>query len=348
MPAKLLYADLDIWIYDGQFTADRPTSSTYAINKAKLTGEQHIRFEISELIKDYIDVEFNNNYSSISTHIWVYWRLVRAFDDLKSDTTTGYRLASTGYGYFKDGINPVLGLGKQMDNQYLYVPTDENVTVPVYIGENGVSSLLFKKNGSTIATHTPTLITTPVNENPDDLIVYYQNNNNPDQIVITYNGSDTQTITVAASYEDQTCSSTSRFTPYKVSFINKYGVVQDIWFYKKRKDSISIQRESYRINTVTVTNDTSINYNYQDSTDKLLNIDIDKSFSMNTGYINEEYNQTLQELLISEHAWITEGGQAYPIIPQTGSLSFKTSLNDKLIDYTIDFKYGFNEVNIIR
>jgi len=348
MAAKLLYGDLDIWVYTGQFTADRPTDPTYAISKSVISGEQHIRFEISELVKDYIDIEFNNNYTTISTHIWVYWRLVRYFDDFKSDTTTGYNLASTGYGYFKDGINPVLGIGKQIDNQYLYVPTNEAVTVPVYIGEGGVTSVVFKKDGSTLSTITYTPITTPVNEEPDDLIKYPSNSSNPDTVIITLSDASTQTLTVAASYDDETCSSTSRFTPYKVSFVNKYGVIQDVWFYKKRKDSVNIKRESYRINTIGVLNDASVFYNYQDTTDKILNVEIDKTFSMNTGFLNEEYNDVLQQLLLTEYAWITEGGQAYPILPQTGSLSFKTSLNDKLIDYTLDFKYGFNEVNIIR
>lgn len=348
MAARLLYADLDIWVYSGRFTTDRPSSATYRINKAVIGSEQHIKFEIAELIKDYIDIEFNNNYSSISSHIWVYYELTRYFDDFQSDLTTGYNIASTGYGYFRDAINPTLSNGKQIDNTFLYVPEDENVTVPVYIGEGGVSSVVFKKNGSTIATHTPTVVTTPSDEDADDLIKYFQNNNNPDEVVITYGGGSTETLTVAASYEDDTCSTTSRFTPYKVSFVNKYGVIQDIWFYKKRKDSISINRESYRINTVQVSNDTSIFYNFQDTTDKILNVDIDKTFTMNTGYVDEEYNDVLQQLLITEYAWITEDGQAYPIIPQTGSLAFKTSLNDKLIDYTLNFKYGFNEVNIIR
>lgn len=346
--ANLLYADLDIWVYDGAFTSARPTDPTYSITKPVIGTEQHIRFEIAELVKDYITIDFNNNYNTISTHVWVYWRLKRYFDDLKVEITTDFFLASTGYGFYKDGTNPVLGIGKQIDNQYLYVPTDEAVIVPVYIGNGGVTSVEFRKNNSTITTINYTLITTPSNEDPDDLIKYASNSSNPDTIIITLADSSTQTLYVSATYEDQTCSTTSRFTPRKISFINKYGVVQDVWFYKKRVDSISVERESYEINTVQVENDSSIFYNRQDTTEKLLNVMMQKTFTLNTGYVNEEYNNILQQLLISEYAWITEDGQAYPIIPQTGSLTLKTSLNDKLIDYTINFKYGFNEVNIIR
>jgi hypothetical protein len=37
-----------------------------------------------------------------------------------------------------------------------------------------------------------------------------------------------------------------------------------------------------------------------------------------------------------------------PLVPKTKSVTYKTSVNDKLIDYTIDFDIANNKINNIR
>jgi len=51
---------------------------------------------------------------------------------------------------------------------------------------------------------------------------------------------------------------------------------------------------------------------------------------------------------MTEQAWIEEGGVAYPITPITKSLQYKTQLNDKLINFTVEFEYAYSEINLIR
>ena len=36
------------------------------------------------------------------------------------------------------------------------------------------------------------------------------------------------------------------------------------------------------------------------------------------------------------------------ILPVTKSMQYKTSVNDKLIDFTIDFEYAYSEINLVR
>ena len=73
-----------------------------------------------------------------------------------------------------------------------------------------------------------------------------------------------------------------------------------------------------------------------------------ESITMNTGYVNDSYNQIIEELLISPVCWIEKDNQTLPVIPQNKRVTFKTSLNDKLSNYTIDFKYAYDRINTIR
>ena len=69
---------------------------------------------------------------------------------------------------------------------------------------------------------------------------------------------------------------------------------------------------------------------------------------MNTGFVKEDMNQTIEELYFSENVWIRYEGKTLPVIPTSKSLQYKTSLNDKLINYTIDFEFAFDKLNNIR
>lgn len=69
---------------------------------------------------------------------------------------------------------------------------------------------------------------------------------------------------------------------------------------------------------------------------------------MNTGFIVEDMNQTIEELFYSENVWIRYNGQTLPVIPSSKSLEYKTQLNDSLINYTIQFDFAFDRINNVR
>ena len=69
---------------------------------------------------------------------------------------------------------------------------------------------------------------------------------------------------------------------------------------------------------------------------------------MNTWFVKENMNQTIEELFFSENVWIRYEGKTLPINPSSKSLQYKTVLNDKLINYTVDFEFAFDKINNIR
>ena len=69
---------------------------------------------------------------------------------------------------------------------------------------------------------------------------------------------------------------------------------------------------------------------------------------LNTGYVDESYNEVMRELMQSEKVWLNMDDKIEPINVDTKSLTFKTSLNDKLVEYGIDISFSYNDINEIR
>ena len=54
--------------------------------------------------------------------------------------------------------------------------------------------------------------------------------------------------------------------------------------------------------------------------------------------------------MLSEQVWMYRDGDSTitPIVPTTKQVTFKTSLNDRLVDYTVNFEKAFDKINNIR
>ena len=139
-----------------------------------------------------------------------------------------------------------------------------------------------------------------------------------------------------------------KYEPKKVSFINRWGALQDLWFFKKSVESMNVEKESYKSNI--------LGYNGTYSTSNHVNRDFNvvgkESVTLSSGFLDEEYNKVFKEMMLSEKVWITNitesGEQVLPINVKTGDITYKTSLNDKLVQYTIEFDKSFDTINNIR
>jgi len=60
-------------------------------------------------------------------------------------------------------------------------------------------------------------------------------------------------------------------------------------------------------------------------------------------------NETFEELMVSEYVWVTDPDDVViPVKVKDTSFAYKTGLNDKLINYTMNFEKAFDLVNNIR
>ena len=114
-------------------------------------------------------------------------------------------------------------------------------------------------------------------------------------------------------------------------------------------NSINVQSNDYKASVMdfssTPTYDTSAHQN------RVLDLVGTESITMNTGYIDEEYNEVFRQLMLSEQVWmtrLTDTEEVFPLRPKTQSLQFKTRVNDKLVNYTVEFDFAFDKINTIR
>jgi len=69
-----------------------------------------------------------------------------------------------------------------------------------------------------------------------------------------------------------------------------------------------------------------------------------ETITLNTGYINETQNEVIRGILNSDHVFFNNAGTFVPVNVDTKSLKVLSKINDKLINYTIDFKNSFDTV----
>ena len=130
----------------------------------------------------------------------------------------------------------------------------------------------------------------------------------------------------------------SKYTIHYCDFINKYGSWQRIPFFKVAKSKFSVKGNSYKAMPEILDYDTS------KGMIRNFNINGSESISLNTGWVPESYSEVMKQLLLSET--VTINGK--PVNVVTKSLDLMTSINDKNINYKLDFKYSFDTINNIQ
>jgi hypothetical protein len=142
----------------------------------------------------------------------------------------------------------------------------------------------------------------------------------------------------------------SRYDTYTVVFINRFGVHQQMFFTAKTIENITTNGSKYK-SKFNNTNG-SINTNKHQVVD--YNKNARRQYTLNTDYIsiNEEaFNAHIQELLLSEFVWIDDEELniiSVPVNVATSSVQYKTSLNDRLVSYTIVFEQAFDLISTGR
>ena len=371
----LTSAQLELYIYTGNFTANGSVAAStlrYTITKKPLGTNDYVVFEVSELVRDYLDIEFNGQYNG--QNIWLNAIATvtggTGSVTVTPDNTNGF-LGFDGYGYFEEGANPQITSPVFISNSTILKLDDSSISIP--LDTTTVQSVAYLLNGEIIRA---AAISSSINSG--EQIKYTTNG---------VNGSDSfqsRVIVGGGTYEDSSCLqefeddfiindfdsinvtytegtnikvkilkvkniNECKYDPIKVTFVNKFGALQDIIFFKKSIEKTDVKGEEFKASVFDQSTLTYKTYQHQRTQFMVQGND---SYTMNTGYMPEDYNQVIEQLMLSEQVWATFVTDTEvlvrPLVPKTKSVTYKTSLNDKLIDYTIDFDIANNKINNIR
>ncbi len=377
--STLATATLQLYIYEGaKDTTPDAADLKYTITKSELEANNYVVFEVSELIRDYIDVKYDGEYDSYC--VWANAVItatqstgapVSSPTVFPSDYANQF-IAVDGYGYFEEGVNPEPSRSLLQSNEIMYRPEDGNINIPIFAEDT--NSVAYYNNGVIVRSQTIS-----DNDNTDQKIQYISVSGNSDnatyeervledggtlesskcleqflnyldigkvdEIVVGYD-TDAGSAAHIIKVRNLDC---SIYDPIRVTFVNKYGALQDLWFDKKSINSIEVQSSDYKSSVMNFssnpTYDTSVHQN------RVLDLVGKESITMNTGYIDESFNEVFRQLMLSEQVWmtrLTDKEEVMPLRPKTQSLQFKTRTNDKLVNYTVEFDFAFDKINTIR
>ena len=136
----------------------------------------------------------------------------------------------------------------------------------------------------------------------------------------------------------------TKYDPMKLVFVNKYGVMQELWFTAKSTESITVSGDKFKSGFVSQNG--AINRFKHQIADYNKNGKI--RYTLNTTYICEGVTRYVEELLLSEQVWLQQNGDYFPVNVTSSDVQFKTSVNDKLVNYTIDVEQANDLISTVR
>ena len=282
-----------------------------------------INFDIAELARDYIEIAYQSNYVPQTVAIETVLTNYSGLNGTGSPSLTTEIYDDIGfeaYGIFEEGVNPEVPfrnsptylIPKSTASQFeILVPNNTGGKLPSITSLNGL-------------------------------------------IATSYSSTDTSVTTV-----DGVVCNIKRIdcTKYgignKIIYINKYGAQQDLWFFLKETKNLARTNEGYKSNTITYPSG-GATYLVRNAPNKVFNTQAKQTHTLSSGYYPEFANQFFEELLLSEYIWLdpsTLNSAKTSLIPvkvKTSTVAFKTSVNDRLIEYTIEFEEAFDYINNIR
>jgi len=335
--------NLDMYIYKGDFLLDRPALPTYQLNTLSTNINETIYFDLSDMIKDYLEPVYSDDSSPISECVWVDVFPTVNYNGTDYALAPEYHRAFIGYGYFENGANPLLidyspdaerDDYKDILNESpsIIIPTGEDFEIVVdsnlintveYFDSSDISLKLDTITGSDASSSQLIYSTSPISVETSYVVV---------------TNLDTSTSQINVTYQDECL-----YTPYRLTFINRNGAYERLWFFKNSEKKASYEKDEFRRNTMSAGS-----YNLVDHQQKNLFKKSKETLRINSGFYSEDFNDVFNQLMLSESVWIRYNSQELPVNIKDSSFTFKTKFNEKLINHTLELEFAFDKVNSVR
>ena len=335
-----------------------------------LFAKPYVVFELSELARDFMETEYNNYATDtlwIDADITIKNSAGAIVQVNSQDTNTSSFLGIDGYGYFEDGTNPrSVQYTTPMVLQYnttVYYNDGADIKIPIYAEAETVTATLTSTAGADInwdnaddfwdtynetwgSGQTPVIITDNGNTNQKIqylIITDSEDLNNNDFVTISSNNASYPDVVITLK---KVCE--PKYTPLNIIFYNKFGALQNLWFFKKSMTNINITSQQFKNNILDIENSGGApSYALSKHQEKKFMANGKESITVNSGFYTEDHNEVVREMLLAEQVWIYDGTNTLPINLKSNTLQFKKSVNDKLISYTLSFDYAYDKINNI-
>jgi hypothetical protein len=121
-------------------------------------------------------------------------------------------------------------------------------------------------------------------------------------------------------------------------FVNKLGGWNYFNFFKASFNSIDVKNSDYALMQK------EIDYDYRKGQTKPFNINGGQTIKVNSGWVTEDYFEWIQQMMLSDTILLNP---QTPVTIKTMNMDKKTSLQDKTINYTLEFNFANKLINNI-
>lgn len=359
---NLTSADIDIRIYTGALDSS-VSSPQYSLSGTAI--DETVIFDISELCRDYIDSTFDGDYDC--TAVYVNYQVTEYISSVAQTPESVVSLeAFDAYTDFEEGVNSTTDTysvpSVLQSNNVIYRYADTPFNIPIH--QDGVDRVTFLNRGVEITSQTITGVDSNTN-----IIRYISSDSGNgafmDRVLAdsgVIEGDSASILNSTKGFETMECDSViiepssgdilrytvisvseGKYVPVKVTFVNKYGALQDMWFFKKHELTSSVSSDDYRRNILT-----SGSYSTTKHVDYSLRRNSKEGIKLNSGLYSEEYSEVFRQLLLSESVWIKYDNKTIPVITRQNSHTYMTSVNDKKVEFSLQLEFAFNKINDVR
>ena len=136
-----------------------------------------------------------------------------------------------------------------------------------------------------------------------------------------------------------------KYNPYQLSFVNRYGVLDYLTFFKRSDERGTFEQDSYQksiYNDAFTSPSTSIG-KYQS-----FNVNSRNAYTLNTGFVGQDHDDVIEDILMSENLCLLIDGEWVAVVPERGTIEYQKNVNQKLINYTMTFTKAFDQRSLIR
>lgn len=338
---------IELRIWRGDKVTDKPVDPTVEFNIIKPSESVNRLFkDVSPHIRDFFLNEninaFTDGIITYDSVVWVEWLGVHEGDVLIPNVE-GIEHATDGYTNYISGIN-------QTSFSYITDMVRSNTIATKKVLDTGITIIPLQR-GSIYRINdadglSSTIDLTLANDASNEQVVYsvFDNNNFNTFIAIEKVG------TGFIGRWEKVCE--AKFDPQNIVFKNKYGVYENIYFFKKPVKSINLESSEYAQNLrngITFSEQTTTGLTFQTNKHqfKTFTNQAKKTLSAMTGFVDDRLNENIEQLLLSENVFIQEGNQLFPINIKTKSLEFQTQLVNQKVNYEIEFEFAYNQINTL-
>jgi hypothetical protein len=131
-----------------------------------------------------------------------------------------------------------------------------------------------------------------------------------------------------------------------LQFMNRFGQWDNVIFKGAQHNSFTVDKTEAMFSPLSLDNSSEFVFSKHKGQFHDIAMNGREAMTINTGWLDEDWNAVIKQLLISEKVFNAD--TLDPVTIVTDSLKMQSNLNDKMINYSLDIKKAYTYINTVN